>query len=510
MSYYYCTPSQMREMEKSAVSKGITYEQLMENAGCECASHILEEYMGGKVSVLCGKGNNGGDGFVIARNLNSAGVDVSVLMIYDEVQTELAAKKLGEVFEHKISVINFNDSEEKFRETLYESTFIIDAVFGTGFHGELEENVSKIFEFVNKCPAKKIAVDIPSGGNGLSGRVSKNTVKCDETLSMAIEKIGTSTYPLSEYTGKVTVLDIKIPQSVILGTDKLIRKVDDEFVKEIYPPRKKDSNKGTFGKALNIAGCESMPGAACLSTLSACRSGAGLVTLASVSEVIGTLSGGLYEAVYLKLEKGREGEISASNEEVLLEKLKKSTACAIGCGLSVTEDTKKLVKSVLKNAEIPVIIDADGINIISQSIDIIRNAKGRFAVTPHPGELSRLMGVSIDEILENRLEAALRFNSLYETVILAKGTPTFIIGNNSAYVSFTGNPGLSKGGSGDTLTGIALGLCSMGIPLEKSLAAAAYIHGRAADIAAAKLSQTALLATDVISCLPLVFKELNR
>lgn len=514
MSKFYCTPSQMREIEKTAVAKGSSYLELMENAGASASDFILkyrkDNKISGKVSVICGKGNNGGDGYVIARNLHNAGVGVSVLMMSDSAGTDISAKELGRLFELGVSVFMLSDSKEKILDEIYGSALIIDAVFGTGFHGELPDDIGEILHFADKCLSPKIAIDIPSGGNGLTGTVSKNTIRCNVTLSFALEKIGTAVYPLSEYTGEVVVCDIKIPKSVIFGTEKLIRRTDSSFVRENIPIRRKNSHKGDFGKALNIAGSENMPGAAALSTKAALRSGAGLVTLASVKGVVSSLSQTIHEAVYLGLSAGENGEISADNIPALLERMNNSSVAAVGCGLSVSENTKKLVKELVKNADIPLIIDADGLNCLAPCIDIIRNAKGGAAVTPHPAELSRLLDIPLSDVLSDRLGAALRFNSLYDTVILAKGSPTFIIGSDAAYASFTGNAGLSRGGSGDVLTGVCLGLVAMGIPLDKALASAAWIHGRAADIAADRLSVTGMLPSDVIDALPFVFKEMNR
>ena len=259
-----------------------------------------------------------------------------------------------------------------------------------------------------------------------------------------------------------------------------------------------------------IAAALLMTGAAALSTSAALRSGAGLVKTASVDRVIKTLSSSIFESVYLNLKAAEDGSIAAENADILIREMNSSTVCAIGCGLSVTENTKKLVKELVNNAEVPLIIDADGINCLAPCIDIIRNAKGKAAVTPHPAELARIMDMPLSEVLADRLGTAMRFCGLYETVILAKGTPTFIISSEAAYVSFTGNPGLSRGGSGDVLTGICAGLAAMGLPLDKALACGAFIHGYAADKAASELSQTGMLPSDVISRLPFVFKEMDR
>lgn len=515
MSKFYVTPSQMREIERRAAETGISYYQLMENAGDAAAANIIrimsEKNIHGRITMLCGKGNNGGDGYAAARKLSEAGLDAACIMLSDEAGTDIAAKELGDLFaEGLVPVIMLSDGKEAVFDALCDSAVIVDCVFGTGFHGELPENIAGILIYAESCNALKIAMDIPSGGNGQTGIACKGTLHCDYTVTFGLEKIGTAMYPLSEYCGEVIVCGIGIPDSCISSMERLIRRVDMDFVREHIPVRPKNSHKGTFGKVLNIAGCNNMTGAAALSTSAALRSGAGLVKTASVDRVVKTLSSTIFESVYLDLKSAEDGSISAENAELLIEEINKSAVCSLGCGLSVTENTKKLVKELVKNAEVPMIIDADGINCLASCIDIIRNAKGKAAVTPHPAELSRIMDMPLTAVLADRLGMAMRFCDLYETVILAKGTPTFIIGSEAAYVSFTGNPGLSRGGSGDVLTGICAGLAAMGIPLAEALACAAFIHGYAADKTAEELSQTGMLPSDVIHRLPFVFKEMDR
>lgn len=511
----YCTPEQMREIENKTVETGTSLYDLMENAGAVSAACILREMSArnihGKVAVLCGGGNNGGDGLAIARNLIEAGIRAHCIMTCSKAATELAAKEMEILFsEGKVNVVMPEDGIDAALDLLFDSSVIVDAVFGIGFHDELPEDIAHVLKYADSCDAFKIAIDVPSGGNCKTGTVSDGTIKCDLTLTFGAEKIGTALSPLKEYCGKVTVCDINIPECCIESTDGILHTADAELVKKYLLPRAKDSHKGTFGKVLNVAGSANMSGAALLSSEAALRSGAGLVELASSDSVVNAAAASLYECIYKRLKAGKNGEISADNAAALISEMKSCSACMTGCGLSVSENTKKLVKELINNAEIPLIIDADGLNCVADCIDIIRNAKGGAAVTPHPGELSRMLGISIDEITADRLGAAVRFNSLYETPVLIKGSPTFIIGNDSAYVSFTGNPGLARGGSGDVLTGIAAAFAGMGIPLTEALACAAYVHGRAADMAAEEFSETGMLPRDVIAHLPFVFKEMDR
>lgn len=505
----------MKDLEAASCEAGTDQERLMENAGGLAAAFIMDKMhecgIPGPAAVICGKGNNGGDGFVIARDLNEIGMIVYCILVSDGAGTALAEKKLTELAAGgSVPIVELSENKEGVMDILEDSSVIVDAVFGTGFHGEFPDDIREVMEFAGKCSAMKFAVDIPSGGNGSSGAVAKGTIKADFTVTFGLEKIGTALQPLKDFCGEIYVADIGIPTPCIKTMNRLIREVTFDMVCDALPVRAKDSHKGMFGKILNIAGSESMPGAAALSTKAMLRSGAGLVKLASVKNVVRSLSSGLYECTYMPLSAASDGSISGENASALVNEAAKCSVTAIGCGLSVTEGTKKLVKAIINSAPEKLVIDADGLNCLSECIDIIRNAKGETAVTPHAGELGRLLGISAEEAAADRLEAAMRFNSLYEKTIAAKGCPTFVISNEKAYVSFTGNPGLSRGGSGDVLTGIISGLAAIGLPMPEAAAYGAFIHGYAADRAAEKLSQTGMLPSDVIAELPFVFKEMNR
>ena len=511
----YCTPSQMKDLEKASNEAGVDYRRLMDNAGGIAAAYIMDKMhengIPGPAVILCGKGNNGGDGFVVAKDLSEIGMLVYCVLVDGDPVSELASVQLGELAAGgTVPIIMLSDNKESVFNILEDSSVIVDAVYGTGFHGELPPDIAEVLEFAGKCKAMKFAVDIPSGGNGSSGAAARQTIKADYTVTFGLEKIGTVLSPLKELCGVMYIADIGIPSACVKTMTRLIRPVTLENVKASVPIRPSDAHKGMFGRVLNIAGCESMPGAAALSTSSMLRSGAGLVKLASVKNVVRSLSASLYECTYMPLSASSDGSISGDNAAALASEAAKYDVTAIGCGLSVTEGTKKIVKSVINSSPKKLIIDADGLNCLSGCIDIIRNTKGETAVTPHPAELGRLLGITTEEVLADRLGAALRFNSLYETTIVAKGSPTFIVSCDKTYVSFTGNPGLSRGGSGDVLTGIIAGLAAIGLHVDEAAAIGAFIHGYAADRAADKLSQTGMLPSDVTAELPFVFNEMNR
>ncbi len=512
---YLCTPKQMKEIEANADSAGITYSQMMDSAGMALAEAVTEycvgiDYEKGAV-ILCGSGNNGGDGFITAKLLSDMGLKVTVVLMCGEPSTELAGEKYIALSGTSCEVLTLNDNIDKVFKLLAECGLLIDAVFGTGFHDDLPPAIKACFSYSARTDAVKVAVDVPSGGNALTGTVSENTLKCDYTVTFGCKKIGMASAPLIEYCGEILVCEIGIPDIAMENVKYLPKILDEKTCIDIVPERKRDSHKGNFGRLMNIAGSDSMRGAAALSTCGALRSGAGLVTLASVESVINAVSANVYETMYMKINADKNGFMDAEKSyDELKERLAKCSSVSIGCGMGVTEKTTKLVKFVIDSTSCPVILDADGINCAANSIDMLKNIGNRLICTPHPAELARLLGVSLDEVLADRFSAAVKLSSLYDIIIVSKGCPTYIAGCGRAYVSFGGNPGLSRGGSGDLLTGIIAGLAAQGISPAEAAAAGVYIHGRSADITAEELSEYGMLPTDVLSRIPLVFKEMNR
>lgn len=317
--------------------------------------------------------------------------------------------------------------------------------------------------------------------------------------------------PLNGYCGEITIADIGIPPECFQGLEGLIAYPDEKEIEELILIRPKDSHKGMFGRILNIAGSEKMPGACALSTLAALRSGAGLMVTATVKSAAQSLSSNIFESMYLPLEANADGMISRSNIEAILEEVKKASVIMLGRGLGVSDDTKEIVRAVIENAECPVILGADGINCIADGIDIIRNKKAGLILTPHPGELSRLTGIPIDEIIKNRMEHAVSFAKEYGVTVVSKGAPTYTASSDgSCWINSTGNPGLSRGGSGDILTGIIAGLRAQGLSDEEAAFAGAYLHGKAADNTAMKRSALGMLPQDVIEELTYLFRDMNR
>lgn len=518
---YTATPMQMKTAEANAVSKGTTYLQLMENAGAAAAEEILKRIphiSGKKTLILCGMGNNGGDGSVIARILSERGAIVTVSLASEPPFKGIAFEEYSRIASNSaITILPLLETDPN-----AEYDIIADAVFGTGFHGELPENIANSMKQLSASKALKVAVDIPSGADSISGKCSEGTLCCDVTVTFGAVKTGMLLSPARKHCGEIITAPIGIDDECFESIEGICELMDMTLAANAVPVRGEQDHKGSFGKLLIIAGSEGMSGAAAMNVSGALRSGAGLVRLASVPEVISRTGSGIYECTFCKLTPTPDGFISADNIPKLLSESEKMTCISIGSGMGVTSDTALILKSIVKlcgEKNIPLIIDADGLNCLAGCIDIIRNAECRAVLTPHPAELGRLLGISAAEVIADRQRAAMQLAELTGAVVCAKGYPTYIVSpEGRVRVSYTGNGGLSRGGSGDVLTGIISGIVtadSRGISEDKSLlfeaaCAGVYIFGLAADFAANKLSMTGMLPTDVIKMLPEVYKKLGR
>lgn len=509
---FICTPAQMKIAEANTVEKGETYIGLMEKAGYACAAEILNccNVKGRNVLLLCGKGGNGGDGFVIARLLCEAGANITAALLCGK-PSGIALEEMEKLSGKDVKLINGDDIDIS-----AEYSVIVDAVYGIGFHGELPENVRNIFARLDNTDAFKFAVDIPSGVDSVTGEVSKGIMSFDFTAALGALKTGMKLSPAKNHCGRIKVLDIGISDDCFEKIGFVPRLADEKTAAAAIPLRTEKSHKGNFGRLLIIGGSRNMSGAAALNVTGALRSGAGLVKLASVKNVIDRAGSGIFECTFLELPENGSGAISADSLTELLKAAENSSAVAIGSGLTVCDDTKKITGEIIKccgRNNIPLIIDADGLNALGSGIDIIKNANCRAVLTPHVGELARLLGKTSAGIIGDRLSAAAELSVKTGAVVIAKGMPTYIVSpDGRAFASFTGNGGLSRGGSGDVLTGVVSGICSsnMGDRIFESAAAGVYIFGLAADLAADKLSMTGMLPSDAAAQLPFAFKIIEK
>ncbi|MBR4225074.1 MAG: NAD(P)H-hydrate dehydratase [Oscillospiraceae bacterium] len=509
-----CTVDQMRRAEAIAAgsedrnSKG--FFGLMERAGEELASAVLsltDEPDGKSVLILCGKGNNGGDGFTAARLLSSR-MRVTAALMSDKAPTGIAAEEFTRMQSYDVRTVPWSDV----RTSDYD--VIVDAVFGTGFHGELPENVSLLFADVMNSGALKIAADIPSGIDADTGSAARCAFSADHTVTFGAVKLGMFQPKAKRLCGEIHTVAIGV-EDALSSMPYVMRMMDEETALAALPARHELSHKGSFGKLLIAAGSRSMSGAAALSVRAALSGGAGLVRLATVDTVADRVGAGIYEATYAILDHNAAGEISATSLDRLEEELKICSAAAIGPGMGTSADISAVVGECIRicgRERIPLVIDADGLNVLAGRADMTASFGCRAVMMPHPKELSRLVGADPAEVTADRLRYAIELAEKSQAVVVSKGWPTYIISpDGRAYLSCTGNGGLSKGGSGDVLTGLTAGIIASnkGDRLFESACAAVYIFGAAADITAQRLSMTGMLPSDVIYDMNEIFRRKN-
>ena len=504
------TAEQMKIVEKNAVENGMTYLRLMENAGAACARIIRETYLITKgitksVVVVCGRGKNGGDGFVIARKLYEAGCPVNIILTGGSPRDFESIEMMKIVSRLPIKIIDYDNNNSVANGLINDTDIIVDAVFGTGFSGMADQKAASLFCLINESHALKVSVDIPSGLNCDSGSVLSNCIHADLTVAISDFKPVHVLVPASQYCGNSVVADIGIPQQAYSGMDtNLIYSIDYENVKHSFKPVELTSHKGCFGHLLCVCGSMNMPGAAVFAAKGAVLSGAGLVTVAFPKSAYPAISANLSEPVLMPLETNREGTLSAFSLNSLLKRIKLSSALLIGCGLGLNGDTIKIVKNVISASECPIILDADGISAICDDIDIIKDKN--VILTPHPGEMSRLTGLSVAYIQENRVKTASEFALKYGVVLVLKGANTVIAPGNGdcVYLNTTGNPGMATGGSGDLLSGIIASFAAQGMTGVDAAKAGVYIHGLSGDTALVKSSFRGLTPTACLKELPVV------
>lgn len=502
--------SEIKAVECAADKNGISFLRLMENAGAACAKVIRSKFDRTDkrtVVVLCGKGKNGGDGFVAARKLYENGYKVQVFLVMGAPTAENAKEMYSRLTDGGIPIYTYDSNSETQHRQLQNADILVDAVFGTGFSGVLPDSVQDLAAFLDTVNGYMVSIDLPSGLSADSGEFLCRPIKADLTVSVMALKKALVTPPAKDFAGEIQVVSIGIPEQLYKPYEKAFAFTDDD-VSALFPTRKSDANKGDFGKALVVAGSYEMPGAALLSCSACVESGAGLVRLAFPETAYAAVTAAVPEKILCALPANRFGRISMQGEAKLLEALSRSTACLIGCGLGLDYDTEALVKSVLHNAKIPLILDADGINAVADDIDILREASAPVILTPHPGEAARLLGCTPQDVQANRMDACRELCEKTGAVVALKGAGTVISANGKQFsVNLTGNAGMATAGCGDMLAGMLLGFLCIGLsPLEAAVAAV-HIHGLCGDAVARTTAKCAVTPTKMLKALPKVLSK---
>ena len=507
------TTEQMRTAERLANIRGIPNIRLMENAGRAAANFMMRRYpkQAGGAVILAGKGNNGGDGFVVALALVEAGHQVSVVLCCGEPESPTAAYFYDRM--NAMRGICVTDAQKDITAATYAvrgAGLIVDALFGTGFRGNPEGAAALLIDLANQTPAVRVAIDLPTGVAADDGRFASVYFMAKDTLALGALKYAHTMPHLANILGAVELLDIGIPEAVMYASVNGYAEIGAESVSGWIGKRRADVHKGDNGRTLIVAGSKGMIGAAMMPTLAALRSGSGLTTLAAPRSTVRLAAPHLMEAMTVGLPETEDGTISADAIDVLAPILDKFDVVAVGCGLRVTEDAKQIVEYLIKNTKSILILDADALNAIDGNADILREAKARVIVTPHIGEFARLTGQSTKEILADTGSAAKAFAEEYGcTTVLKSHRTVTASADGYLWINRSGNAGLAKGGSGDVLTGVIAAFAAQGMESVSAAICGVWTHGFAADCLAERMALSGIMARDVIDEIPLALKKIG-
>ena len=463
---------------------------LMDNAAqavAEAVHEALTALEGERVVIFCGGGNNGGDGLGAARWLQSYGVSVRAFIVgaaLDAVQGDAALElamftKAG----GRVEALSTEDDWVLAELAASKADVLVDALLGTGFHGELEGDVLRACELLNKSEKYILAVDIPTGVNADNGAVCEQAVRADHTVTMALVKTGLLLYPGREYCGDIELADISMPVKLVEEYKSDKYRLTDEIVRELLPLRKANAHKGDAGRVVICAGSPGYTGAAALASDAAVKAGAGLVSLYTPLSSRDVLAIKLTEVMVHGLLERMPGILGGGAASDVASSAEAADVLAIGPGLGTSESTQEAVRTILQKITTPVVIDADALTALAGHTEILAAMQAQKVLTPHPGEMARLTGLEIAEIEADRINVAKKYAEEWQAIVVLKGAPT-VIGcpNGTVYVNSTGNSSLATGGSGDVLTGIIAGLAAQEISLQEAAICGVYLHGLAAEL----------------------------
>lgn len=511
------TSREMREIDRKAIEDlGIPGAILMEAAGARVTEALLGKFPrpeGERVVVVAGKGNNGGDGLVVARLLKERGGQPFVLLLAAKAAIKGDAAlnlRLAEKAGVEVAEVETLQEWKSRRGAVIRASIIVDAIFGTGLTKPAEGLPAAAIGDINKARGFKLAVDIPSGLSADTFKVIGPAVKADLTVTLAAPKVALVFPPAEEFVGELVIADIGIPPCLLDDRSLALQMVERADVARVFRKRPRDTHKGSYGHLLVLAGSVGKTGASVLASKAAYRTGAGLVTTATAARCLPVIARAMLELMTEPLAETAEGTIAEAALPRVLDLLTGKDALLVGPGLSTHRSTAALVRALLPRVKVPLVIDADGLNIVAQDLDVLGSLKAPAVLTPHPGEFGRLTGLTVKAVLDDRLELAPRFARDHGVYLVLKGYRTLVATpQGRVFVNPTGNPGLATGGSGDVLSGILASLLMQEKDLERAVFSAVYLHGLAGDIAAARLGERALIAGDLIRYLPKAVKSLE-
>ncbi|MBN1223890.1 MAG: NAD(P)H-hydrate dehydratase [Candidatus Aminicenantes bacterium] len=511
------TSQQMREIDRKAIEDiGIIGPILMENAGRQIFLEIMKRFPDvekEKILIVAGKGNNGGDGFVVARHLHNRGACPRVILLSEKKELRGDAALNAAIVGRMGIAVSEAPTEKSWalhKKKLKQSTLVVDAIFGTGLAKPARGHYASAIEDINKSKAFIVAVDIPSGLSSDSHQIIGPCVRADLTVCMAAPKIAHIFTPAEECIGELVIADIGLPPALLSDSGLKLELVEKEDIKVYFKPRKRNGHKGSYGHLFILSGSTGKTGASIMAGKAALKMGAGLVTVGTPQSCLPIVARGMVELMTEPLAETLEGTFSAAALPRALELLEGKDALMMGPGISTNESTADFVCTLLPRIKVPIVLDADALNILAEKPDLLKKLKKTAVITPHPGEFARLLGLSTKEVLDRKLDLVPQYAKEFGVIVVLKSYRTLIaIPDGRVYINPTGNPGMATAGSGDVLSGmIASMLIQEKNPLLAVLAAV-YIHGLSGDLGVLKLGEKPLTASNLIGFFPAAIKKLN-
>lgn len=520
------TAEAMREVDRSAIEElGLPGLVLMENAALGVVGAIGEA--GGKIgeassaAVFCGPGNNGGDGCAIARHLAVRGWEVRIFLVIGKSEPAGdAGLQLAICRRMGLPVDEVRDSAgvRAAMDAARELDLAIDALFGTGLGRALAGVFAEVVEAMNELPVPRVAVDLPSGLDASRHQLLGPCVRADLTVTFAAPKVAHVLPPASETVGELAIADLGIPPRLVEEVEEPVGQLHllvGEELAGLLPPRERSGHKGSYGHALLVAGAPGKAGAAILAARGAVRAGAGLVTIGVPEPILPTVDLGSIESMTLGLPAGASGLIAEAAVERVLDAAQGKAVLGLGPGLGQEPEAAAAIRRIVREAKLPVVADADAVNAFAGRAEELKDRTEATVLTPHPGELGRLLGMKTSEIQEDRVAAARKAAAATGAIVVLKGSLTLVSApGGNVWINPTGNPGMATGGSGDVLTGLVAGLLAQreafALDVLDAVLLAVYLHGLAGDLAAARLGEQALAAGDLLDFLPAAFAGLRE
>jgi len=503
------TSAQMRDCDAAAINTfGIPSVLLMENAARGAADGIELRY--GPLEekhcvILCGKGNNGGDGFALARHLLNRGMDVHVVNIGPDTASKGDARinldllRKTEIYTTKLRVSLLSSLKELEEELTSKTDFVIDALLGTGLASALKDEIAEVVPLLNALNVPVIALDVPTGINADNGEVMAVAVKAAYTITMGGLKNGLLFGRGKEHAGETSIVDIGMPRQGYFETATDTFQLEERDIVDWLPRRDFDVHKYKLGKIFVLAGSIGLTGAAAMASEASLRTGAGIVKLGIPESLNHIMETKLTEVMTLPFKETSEGSFSLNSLDAIMEMVNSSTVSIVGPGISRQYETQSLVRKVVQLATAPLVLDADALFALIGHLDLLLTANAHFILTPHTGEFARLIDQSIEEITPRKVELARIFATEFGVTLVLKGAPSIIAAaDGKVYINSTGNPGMATAGSGDVLSGVIAGLIAQGASAEKAAACGVFLHGLAGDKATEHVGEYGLIATDML------------